>query len=307
MNSLSIEMATRFTEWQQGLIWIRTQHQKKSEAEQKAYRSRVMERQDKLLEAISRGCQALGAYMRRELKVAKDDSFTAPTLHRTLIGAEIREPPIELEIELGRLWCQTIRAAHAALPLFWARCFVDWLSEGSINGDLLSSLTLGGRADRHGQSEDVIFERKEAQTRNFLRRLCGIPVVRFNVSVLSDCTLARAWWRFRIAQITADNSEGMVSAQEAHGVLHTNNQAWEELVRLAVRRITVINQPRALAAIVAYFVRNGDFNRKKVKLSAQSLARYSVAYSLEHTPWNELCSWVASTGSLSQAAARTSK
>lgn len=295
MSELSTEMAKRFSEWQRGLVWIRKQHQRASKAEQEVRRGRVIERQKELLEAVSRGCRPLSSYLRRELQVPADDVFKAPQLPRTLIGAEIREPPIDLELELGGHWRSAIDPALAALPLFWVRCYVEWLDDESVDGDLLSSLTLGGRADYQGHGEDAHLIRQEAQTRNFLRRLCGIPVVRFNVSVLSDCTLSRAWWRFRIAKITEENCESRVSAHEVHRVLHTNNQAWEELVRLAVRRITAINQPRALAGIVAHFAVNGDFSRERVKVFAQNIARNSFTYSIEHIPWKKLQALVTST------------
>ena len=236
MSTLSSKAATRFSEWQKGLVWIHRQHKRASEAEREARRSRVRVRQQELLEAIDGGCSQLSAYLRRELQIPKDDGFKAPPMPRRLIGAEIREPPVELELAVGRKWREAIRPAQASLPLFWARCYIDWLDERLIDGDLLASFTLGGRADHQGQGDDAEVMRQEAQTRNFLRRLCGIPVVRFNVSVLSDCTLSRAWWRFRVADITAENCEGSASSEQVHRILHTSNQAWEELVRLAVRR-----------------------------------------------------------------------
>ena len=296
MNTLSSKAATRFSEWQKGLVWIQKHHQRASKAEQEAMRSRVRVRQQELLEAIDGGCGSLSAYLRRELQVPKDDGFKVPKLPRRLISAEIREPPLELELELGQEWREAISPAQASLPLFWARCYIDWLDQSAVDGDLLTSLTLGGRADHQGQGEGANLIRQEAQIRNFLRRVCGIPVVRFNVSVLSDCTLSRAWWRFRVAAITEDNCEGRASAQEVHGLLHTSNQAWEELVRLAVRRITAINHPRALAGIVSHFVMHRDFNRDAVKVCAQNLARLSYSYSLEHITWKALEGAVATNG-----------
>ena len=298
MSAFSTKMATRFTEWQRGLIWVQKYHNRERAAEQSAQHSKVLARQEELLEAVSRGSRPLATYLRRELQVPADDGFKPPALPRPLIGAEIREPPLELEIELGGAWHKTICPAQAVLPVFWARCFVDWLHDGLIDGDLLFPLTLGGRADHHGQGEDATVVRKEAQTRNFLRRLCGIPVVRFNVSVLSDCTFSRAWWRRRVSMITEENSQGLVSAGQAHRVLHASSQAWEELVRLAVRRITAINHPRALAGIVAHFVVHGDFSPERVKVFAQNLARHAFSYSLEHTPWKELQVSIASIGPL---------
>ena len=66
-------------------------------------------------------------------------------------------------------------------------------------------------------------------------------------------------------------------------------------MRLAVRRITAINHPTALASVVSYFVTHGDFRRKKVKVLAQKVARYSLSYSLAHIPWAELHASVTSS------------
>jgi len=296
MSDLSSKAVIRFSEWQKGLVWIHKQHKKASEAEQEAKHSRVRERQKELLKAIGDGCGQLSSYLRRELQIPEDDGFKAPSMPRRLIGDEIREPPFELEFEVGRQWREAISPADASSPLFWVRCYIDWLDQSLIDGNLLAAFTFGGRADHQGQNEDADVKRQEAQTRNFLRRLCGIPVVRFNVSVLSDCTLSRAWWRFRVANITAENCEGIASAEQAHRLLHTSNQAWEELVRLAVRRITAINHPRALAGIVSHFIMHRDFNPNVVKACAQNLARLAYSYSMEHITWKTLQAAVASTG-----------
>ena len=293
MSPLAVELEVRLGEWQKRLIWEQKHHVQASNAQQAARRAQVVGRQRELLEAVARGSEALSEYLRRELQLPVDDGFNAPLLPRVLTGAEVREPPLALEQELGEAWQSAITPAQASRPLFWARSFTDWLARCEIQGDLISALTRGGNADRGGYDEDSARSRREAQTRNFLRRVMGIPVVRFNVSVLSDCTISRAWWRFRLAQITEEESQGRVAATDAHRILHARNPAWEEIVRLAVRRVTVIGQPRALAVVVAHFVNRGDMKREAVAAVVKRIARHALRHSVAHTPWDVLQRTVA--------------
>ena len=293
MSPLPGELEIRLGDWQRRLIWEQKHHAGSSNAQQAARRAQVVGRQRELLDAVARGPQTLSEYLRRELQLPEEDGFCAPQLPRILTGPEIREPPLALELELGSAWSEDVTPARASRPLFWARSFSEWLGRQEIQGDLISAFTLGGNADRGGYDDEAARNRREAQTRNFLRRLMGIPVVRFNVSVLSDCTISRAWWRSRLARLTEEQSEGTVGAADAHRVLHARNAAWEELVRLAVRRVTVISQPRALAAVVAHFVTRGEMKREAVARVAQGIARYALLHSVAHSPWADLQKTVA--------------
>lgn len=42
-----------------------------------------------------------------------------------------------------------------------------------------------------------------------------------------------------------------MSRAKAHATLHAEYPAWEELAMLSLRRITVVNQPRARAAVLS--------------------------------------------------------
>jgi hypothetical protein len=260
------------------LVWEKKWYRKASDEEKAKIRDQVEARQGELLDAVEGGSGVLSAYLRRSIELP-DDEFSAPPLPRTLTAPEVQAPPLELEQEIGRDWRQ-LPASHAAQPLFWLRCFTDWLANNQIQGDLVGGLTMGQRADRKNLGDR---DRHEAQTRNFLRRLMGIPVIRFNVSVLSDCTLSRAYWRCRLAAQSEDRVYGNVVAEDAHRMFHSSNRAWEALVMLAVRSLTVINEPTAMAAIVERLLAADDFTEEQVKSAAHAVGQYSHRHSVHHT------------------------
>lgn len=278
MNPLPAKCATRLSEWQMSLVWEQKWYRKASDEEKKKIRGQVEARQRELLDAVEGGSAVLSDYLRRSLELP-DDEFTAPPLPRTLTAPEVQAPPLELEQEIGEDW-RHLPAGHAAQPLFWVRCFADWLAKDQIQGDLVDGLTMGQRADRKSLGDR---DRHEAQTRNFLRRLMGIPVIRYNVSVLSDCTLSRAYWRWRLAAQSEDREYGNVVAEDVHRMFHSSNPGWETLVMLAVRNLTVINEPMAMSAIVERLLAADDFTEEQVKAAAHAVGQYSHRHSIHHT------------------------
>lgn len=117
-------------------------------------------------------------------------------------GDDLRRPSPELETELAAPWGM-IPPRLALYPLFWFLCHIAWIEEGRFGytGRRLADLFLkGGRSST-----------REAQTRNLLRRTGGLAPVRGRVSVFTDCPLARAWWRHRVAVQVEEASDGRVN------------------------------------------------------------------------------------------------
>lgn len=197
---------------------------------------------------------------------------------------DLREPSIDLERELAAAWREHVRPRLAAQPLFWLLCHIEWIEQGcfGVGGSRLAQAFTAGHRDKT----------REGRTRNFLRRTGGLPVVRGNVSVFSDCPLARAWWRRRLAEEVERTTRRRIARSVAHEVFHSNRTAWEELVMASLRRATAINQPRARAAIVWQLNERlrsrGRITSRDVAAIAGSFARQSSQRSLEHVPWEEL-------------------
>lgn len=276
MGLLVARTETSFTDWQTGIIFEQKRHGK-WEAAPPEVRSRVEREQESLREAVSSGHHALTVYLRHKLSLAPADDIQAlPFPRAELTPGEVRDPPIELECELGEAWRGQLSPALASQPLFWLLCHLAWFEQGRFGttGVRLSEAFAAGSSTREGQ------------TRNFLRRTGGIPVVRFKVSVFSDCPMARAWWRWRLAGEVERTTKGQISRHDAHRVLQLKQTVWETVILLSLRQVTVINQPGARARLVAEMLdreaKEGDLKKDDVQEIAQVIAREGLRRSFEH-------------------------
>lgn len=274
-----------FTEWQRGMIFEKKIHRVKWEEAPEEIRAPIRRRQAELIEAVTDGPTELVRYLRSRLRLDSEETIEAPSFPRKeLTPDEYKAPPVELEEELGAAWKDVLehRAALASSPLFWLLCHIVWIEEGRLGADglALEEALLSG------------VEKREGRIRNFLRRTGGLPRVRGNTSVFSDCPLARAWWRFHLAEEVDRTTEGRIEAGAAHWLFHFHRPSWETLVTMSLRRVTTINQPSARAAIAYHLGErmrtNGRFNQKDVEAIATGLARVSLRRSLDLTPLGEL-------------------
>ncbi len=298
MKLLTPARAEAFGEWQVDLIWMKRQpHMGEDELEKK--RAAVGSCQRELHSAVTDGAAATARYLRRVLSLEEQTLVGLPTLPRRLTPGEYLKPPLELEAEIGDGWCQQPNRANlltprnAARPLFWLVCHINWLEQGLLGDEVYSPL-MGGEAVA-GARDDR--DRLEKETRNFLRRTGGLPRVRGNVSVLSDCPISRGWWRRRFARSAARHAGRTIDVDVAHRSLHRSQQVWEELVRLGVWRLTVINHDRTRAALIAALASGGDWRREQMAAAAQTAAREAIGRSLDQVPWAELYGLVAASAS----------
>lgn len=282
IDRLVDKCGTAFSSWQSRIIFDQRKHGKPA-PHNRDILEKVRGRQEELASEVDKGPRQLGAYLRRVLKLGVGDEVDAlPFPRDSLTPKEFVKPPVELEEKLGKSW-QALPPRLASRPVFWLLCHVAWIEQGRL-GD-----------SRHlihaALMEDPRAKDSEARTRNLLRRTGGI-FVRGNVSVFSNCPMARAWWRWHLALQVAQVTEGKVSCADAHATLHANDGAWEELAMLSLRRITVVNQCRARAAVVsrlhALLGQHGKLDKNHVKEVAVEFARVGLRRSFEHTPWKEL-------------------
>ena len=219
-----------------------------------------------------------------------DETIEAPDIPRPrLTSSEYQNPPLELEQELGESWEHLIQRGSACQPVFWLTCHINWVEQGKLGtrGFELKKALLTSAAKPN----------RETHTRNFLRRTGGI-FVRANTSVFSDCTLARAWWRYTLAKEVAHLAGAEVSYQAAHEALHISRPAWETLVGLSLRRITSLNQPKARSTIVENLVRQladtGKVTKERVQEVAFALGPLGLRRSLDHTARENLTAAIGS-------------
>ncbi len=264
MKQLTVKTNQRFSDWQRKL----------TSNGNAAHDAEVPQRQQALRAAVRDGPDALVAYLREQLGVPGAETIAAPLLPRNIEPGEFRNPPLELEVECCRAWKDKIEPRQAAQPLFWTLCHIRWIEAGRLGAQLEASLC---GALESGNPPDKL----EAATRNLLRRLGGLPHVRGKVSVLSDCPLARAWWRGMIARQASDTWPDRLDPETAHRVLHSNNDAWARLVGDSVRRITTINHSQVRAALINHYRDasriDGGLVPQELQLAAQIIARQSEA------------------------------
>ena len=266
--------STQFTKWQGGLVSRNRRLESEASAES------INERQRELSNAMSGGAQTLAAYLRRELAIEGADLTGLLPLPRQLTTEEAFEPPIRLEQELYEAWNGRTSAGYASQPAFWTVCHVPWLEAGLLGNDPVATFSTKTLGKRNSNLDNL--------TRDLLRHLGGLPYIRGNITTFSDCPLARAYWRRRVAVEAAAQASSRLTVDSAHNALHRSGQVWETFILVAIKRLTVLNHPKARAALVAHIAAKPKITREEVAESGRRLARHGLSYSLDMLSWDEL-------------------
>ena len=269
-----IDFGVPFTRWQVALV---SKNRRLEDAVEAASRA---ERQEKLSDAMSCGAQSFAGYLRAELDLEGKDLGAVPVMPRQLTAQEAHEPPLDLETELYEAWKGQIARNDASMPAYWTGCHILWLEAGRLGDDPVATFSTGSSGKRNPNLDKL--------TRDTLRRLGGLAHIRFTVSAFSDCPLARAYWRRRFATEAAEQSQGALTVESAHKALHRSRSVWEEVIMVSVRNLTVLNHPKARAALIAHIAATPKITREGVRDSGRRLARHGLSYSLDMLSWDEL-------------------
>ncbi len=98
-----------------------------------------------------------------------------------------------------------------------------------------------------------------ACVRNLLRHMSGLPVVRRQRSIFTNCPFARAWWReYWVSTIQQYTKELDAPASPAalREVLRYNQTYWEKLVTIIISRGAVFGPVEVLAAFMDSLARH---------------------------------------------------
>ena len=283
MKAPSPVLRERLSAWQTAAV----KTGRKDDKHAAAHNERAERLQDELIAVVTEGSQALTSHMRGKLGLGVSEGIDAPQLPRPLTSSEFRDPPLALERDLcGSL--ADLTPAIAAQPAFWTLCHISWI-EGESFESPLEPFFLGAKVTGKMPSKT------DAAVRNLFRRMGGLPHVRGKLSVLADCPISCAWWRGRVAALTAAESERVgepFSAEDAHRVLHAGGDAWARLVGDSVRRITVVNSSRLRAALIAEYSDaardKGGLPAKELQAVVRELATFGTTLSFDSVPWEEL-------------------
>lgn len=265
MTDIDVAGQNRFTAWQRGLAQTKPT-------------AAIKKRQQEFVRAVRGGTGAFSAYLRDSLG---PPPATVPQIPlRRLSAAESFGPPIEIEAEVGDAWSKAVSPNLAAQPYFWTITYQRWLEEDVFTDGPEACLATGKPGVRKSERNDLV--------RTCLRNMGGLPHVRGNVSVFSDCPMARAYWRRRWAREASTVPEADLSVDAAHQALCQSKGEWEALVLVCLRRVTVLNTPRVRAAIIADLAQRTGSRAGLVNSIARIVAPHGLQRSFEHMPWEEL-------------------
>ena len=275
-----------YEDWQKSIIYERNRFPDQESDEAVGERQRVLEKQDRLADAVNAGWDKAAQYLFRELEIDDEERVLGevPELPNPLTAGEMSHLPAHAERELSIHLNDTLTQAEAAEPAIWTLCHAVWISRGMFDRNLSEVFFEGPKADT-----------SEARTRNFLRRTGGLRRVRGNTSPLVDCPISAAWWRDHVAGEVSEiaQDEGMVfSIGIAHETLRIK-EIWENLVTMSLRQVTSVCASRARAAVVVVLERHcksmpQSVRRAQIQGAIRELARLGHGYSLWHAPWKRL-------------------
>ena len=283
MKAPSHAHGERLSAWQTAAV----QTGRKDDKHAAAHNEKAERLQDELIAAVKDGPQALASHMRGKLGLGVRERIYAPELPRPLTSSEYRDPPLALERDLcGSL--SDLTRAIAAQPPFWTLCHIAWL-EADCFEPPMDPFFLGAKVTGKMPSTT------DAAVRNLFRRMGGLPHVRGKLSVLADCPISCAWWRGRVAELAAAESQRVgdpFSAEDAHRVLHAGNDAWARLAGDSVRRITVVNSSRLRAALIAEYIDKardkGGLPAKELQAVVREVATFGTTLCFDTVPWDEI-------------------
>lgn len=308
--------AEQYGDWQRNVTW--DDGDRRSTIEER----KVREQQENLVTATEIGCTATAQYLISAVPLAAELLGSIRQLSTTRTVDEMKRPPILVE----RDWYADLSSSPlvdavsqsnshgpelkqldrtlAAQPVFWYAAHAMW-----IGRERFEPTPFAVFCEIRGTQGVSERGRLEACTRNFLRRTSGLPLARGASSVLSDCLVARGFWRTQIAMEVSETlvaertlpvgdyrrgaQRGVpeLTAMDCHRLLHSNG-LWARLVELSVRRVASVNAPRARAALLAALHQADELGvrvtAKAVQGAIVELGRVASGFNLHHACWDRL-------------------
>lgn len=225
-----------FTAWQKRLLFDGDEESRRHERKT-------------LIDKADLGVDALGEYLKKHAGIDTEGIGGLLRLGRKWSVKEAKSPPAELETATWETWKkQGVHLALAQQPAYWYGVFITAAREKNIEGNLLDILASTSKSEL---SEDC-----ERETRDILRHMGGIPVVRGPSSVMSDCPMSSLFWRGHFSQKASEHSEGEIEEKAVHVFLHNNPTIWRNLVEISTKQVTAIARPKVFSSVVQILLQN---------------------------------------------------
>lgn len=285
----------RVSQWHTDLIYIEESDPQRNSGGTTKMRAETQQRQMQLLDAADASNSDLSSYMQQQLRLDDRDLSAVPDLPRSkghievVTVSELTRLPIVAEERIAtKLISQGVTRQQAADPAYWTLCHIRWIKDQAFGSDIRQAL-MQYKGDEN--SENLV--------RAFFRHISGLPRARGNLSVVTDCYVSQAWWRYSTALETSEHlaARGVkCSLKGIHGSLHHYQNAWEDFAQWRLKRVASLCSPSASAAVLHAFIKKHPAGSSVKNSSARRAMRgamYQVAllghtHNLDVVPWDKL-------------------
>ena len=236
--------------------------------------------QRNFLDAV-RNNQAFLDYIQSE--ISTEGSYELPLSPDPMTEAEFKAPPADTETRLYESWSE-LTPRVACRSTFWAYFTCRHIAAHKINSFYLAANggNMSGGAERIDRALMETGEKQpkmmDSTVRTVLRRLGGIPEVRGNRSVYVDCPFARAWWRGRLVEQTAQEDTSL--AVQVRKVIRIHQTYWEKLIDRIVSRNSTFGSLQVrnafLQALACFIAANPGGALHKTKALERTCRRIAV-------------------------------
>lgn len=156
-------------------------------------------------------------------------------------------PPV-IEKKLFKIW-DNLPPSTACRSSFWAYVTFKHIEAGIIDSSYLAA-TGGSRSEGKYRIDMALTKKNKSDplVRDVLRCMGGLPEIRGNRSVLTNCFFGRAWWRGHISKLVCAETGG--DLDKINLVLTKNQRYWEGLISLIVSQNPVLGDVSVFSALI---------------------------------------------------------
>ena len=245
-------MTSAFSTWQQTLV-------EQVRSKTKPTPAAMIAEQQKFVTAAAISTDELAAYLSQQIGLANAQHLTntVPKL-QPVTADEMLNTPFEWEHHVGKQ-LKTVDRIAAADSVWWYICHIKWLQDGvfpnpphetfkaRVNN---KTLTTPPASMPHAMSKKL-----DEATRNLTRRLGGLPYIRRQYRVATDPPIARAYWRYKLAEAAANaDPAAKLTTRTVHETLHRGSWSW--FIDRTQASYSSVLEPRAVAAVCAIAQQN---------------------------------------------------
>ncbi len=238
-------------------------------------------------------------YLIHHLDIEQDLLTAAPQLEGVTEKEMLNRPP-EWERHIGKQLSH-IEPHTARSSPWWYFCHIAWLQRGTFPNPPDATFRVRVRksllSDNPTKFSTTQSKTLDDATRNLLRWLGGLPHIRRLYRVAEDPPIARAWWRYHIAEIAAESvaTDTQLTAEDIHRILHKSQ--WGRFIERSQRTFSSLLAPQALAAACVV----SESGKEPLNLDhLQAVARRCLQSHPELMDWGELTRPLKHSSKLSQ-------